>query len=83
VLLSKNRVFDGHGTLSITDIVYGRVFRVDAVGASELVAEWDGEPNGLALLGPDRVAHDRFSQWLMVLDTVSGTVTALFGSAQH
>ncbi|MEY2952831.1 MAG: hypothetical protein RLZZ401_918, partial [Pseudomonadota bacterium] len=39
-------VFDPAGNLYVTDIPYGRVFRIDPRGAWELVAQWDGEPNG-------------------------------------
>ena len=68
-------VFDESGNLFITDIEYGRVFRIDPRGAWELVAEWDGEPNGLALLGPTELLTTDFRNGLMVVDTVSGVVT--------
>jgi gluconolactonase len=40
-------VFDAAGHLYVTDIPFGRIFRVDASGAWSLVAEYDGEPNGM------------------------------------
>jgi gluconolactonase len=39
--------FDAAGNLYVVDIPYGRVFRIDPDGAWTLVAEYDGEPNGL------------------------------------
>ncbi|MFM2052031.1 MAG: hypothetical protein RL456_68, partial [Pseudomonadota bacterium] len=43
-------VFDAAGNLYVTDIPFGRIFRIDPQGAWTLVAEWDGEPNGLKFL---------------------------------
>ncbi len=40
--------FDREGNLWLTDIVFGRIFRVNPAGAWTVVAEYDGEPNGLA-----------------------------------
>jgi gluconolactonase len=37
-------VFDGEGSLYVTDILFGRIFRVDVKGRWELVEEYDGEP---------------------------------------
>ena len=40
--------FDRIGNLWLTDIVFGRIFRVTPAGEWSVVAEYDGEPNGLA-----------------------------------
>ena len=40
--------YDRQGLLYVTDIPYGRIFRVDSIGQFELFAEYDGWPNGLA-----------------------------------
>ena len=40
-------VFDVQGNLYVTDIIFGRIFKVDAKGAWTLVVEYDGEPNGM------------------------------------
>lgn len=40
--------YDRQGLLYLTDIPYGRIFRVDSTGQFELFAEYDGWPNGLA-----------------------------------
>ena len=43
-------VFDDEGRLHVCDIPFGRVFRIDAQGGWTLLAEWDGEPNGMKFL---------------------------------
>ena len=43
-------VFDAAGNLYVTDIPFGRVFRIDPAGSWSLVAQWDGEPNGMKFL---------------------------------
>jgi gluconolactonase len=39
--------FDREGNLLITDIPYGRIFKISPKGDWSLFAEFDGEPNGL------------------------------------
>jgi len=39
-------VFDSDGNLFVSDIPFGRIFRIDPRGEWEQVAEWAGEPNG-------------------------------------
>lgn len=64
---------DGH--LWVTDIPYGRVFRVSLQGEWELVAEYDGEPNGMKrMTGGDFLISD-YRNGLMRLDARTGTVT--------
>ena len=64
---------DGH--LWVTDIPYGRIFRVSLRGDWELVAEYDGEPNGMKrMAGGDFLITD-YRNGLMRLDAKSGTVT--------
>ncbi len=41
--------FDRAGNLYCVDIPYGRIFRVSPQGAFEVVAEYDGQPNGLRI----------------------------------
>ncbi len=43
-------VFDDAGSLYVTDIPWGRIFRIDPQGAWTLVAEYDGEPNGMKFM---------------------------------
>ncbi len=64
---------DGH--LWVTDIPYGRVFRVSLQGDWELVAEFDGEPNGMKrMAGGDFLITD-YRNGLTRLDAKTGTVT--------
>jgi len=64
---------DGH--LWVTDIPYGRIFRVSLHGDWEQVAEYDGEPNGMKrLAGGDFLITD-YRNGLMRLDARTGTVT--------
>ena len=48
-------VFDAQGNLYVTDIPFGRVFRIDPRGEWDLVAQWDGEPNGMKFLNADQL----------------------------
>ena len=41
--------FDRSGDLYVTDIPFGRVFRISPAGEWTLVTEYDGEPNGLKI----------------------------------
>ncbi|HVB47196.1 MAG TPA: SMP-30/gluconolactonase/LRE family protein [Burkholderiales bacterium] len=69
--------FDRHGDLWVTDIPYGRVFRVDAAGSFTLVAEYDGWPNGLKIHRDGRIFITDYKRGLMLLDPNSGAVTPL------
>ena len=67
-------VFDEAGNLYVTDIPCGRIFRIDAAGAWELVAEYDGEPNGMKFLDAGTLLITDYKNGLMALDIVSGQV---------
>lgn len=67
-------VFDGEGNLYVTDIPFGRVFRIDPQGEWDLVAQWDGEPNGMKFLNTTELLVTDYLNGLMVLDTRSGAV---------
>ena len=41
--------FDRSGNLFLTDIPFGRIFRVSPAGEWNIVAEYDGWPNGIAI----------------------------------
>jgi gluconolactonase len=41
--------FDRAGNLYVVDLAWGRIFRISPKGEFEVVIEYDGEPNGLAL----------------------------------
>lgn len=72
--------FDDDGNLFVTDIPYGRVFRISPDGAWTLTAEYDGWPNGMRRHPDGRffIADYRFG--IMELDPGSGSVTPFLTS---
>lgn len=67
--------FDRNGNLYVTDIPFGRVFRVSAQGTFTLIAEYDGEPNGLKIHRDGRIFITDYKHGIMLLDPASGQVT--------
>jgi gluconolactonase len=67
-------VFDAAGNLYVTDIPFGRIFRIDPLGAWEQIAEWAGEPNGLKFLNERELLVTDYRNGLMVCDIASGAV---------
>ncbi len=72
-------VFDRAGNLYVTDIPFGRVFRIDPQGEWELVAQWDGEPNGMKFLNATELLVTDYRNGLMVVDSRSGAVRPYLG----
>ncbi len=68
-------VFDGAGHLYVADIPWGRVFRIDPQGAWSLVAEYDGEPNGMKFLDADTLLITDYKNGLMRLDVATGRIS--------
>jgi len=67
-------VFDASGNLYVTDIPWGRIFRIDPAGQWELVAEFDGEPNGMKFADERTLVITDYKNGLMALDVPSGVV---------
>jgi gluconolactonase len=67
-------VFDSTGNLYVTDIPFGRIFRIDVKGEWEQVAEWAGEPNGMKFLNERELLITDYRNGLMVCDIPSGNV---------
>jgi gluconolactonase len=67
--------FDRDGNLYVVDIPHGRVFRIAPDGKFTLVAEYDGEPNGLKIHRDGRVFITDYKNGIMLLDPKSGSVT--------
>jgi gluconolactonase len=67
-------VFDSAGNLYVTDIPFGRIFRIDPKGEWEQVAEWAGEPNGMKFLNERELLITDYRNGLMVCDIASGNV---------
>jgi gluconolactonase len=68
-------VFDDNGNLYVTDIPWGRIFRIDPQGQWSLVAEYDGEPNGMKFRAPGKLLITDYKNGLMELDVVTGRVS--------
>ncbi|MDQ2801238.1 MAG: SMP-30/gluconolactonase/LRE family protein [Pseudomonadota bacterium] len=64
--------FARDGTLYVTDIPFGRVFRILAGGQVELVTEYDGEPNGLKIHQDGRAFLTDYKNGLVELDLRTG-----------
>ena len=73
--------FDREGNLYCTDIPYGRIFRVSPQGEFEVVAEYDGEPNGLKIHKDGRIFICDHRKGLLQLDAKRGTVETVLESA--
>jgi gluconolactonase len=66
--------FAADGSLYITDIPFGRVFRISPAGVWTLIAQYDGEPNGLKFHPDGRILIADYKCGLMELDPVNGKV---------
>jgi gluconolactonase len=69
--------FDRDGNLYVVDIPYGRVFRISPAAEFTLVAEYDGEPNGLKIARDGRIVITDYRRGLTTLDPASGKVTSM------
>lgn len=67
--------FDLDGNFYCVDIPNGRIFRIPPGGDFELVAEYDGWPNGLKVHRDGRIFVADFKRGLVTLDPESGKVT--------
>ena len=67
-------MFDAAGNLYVCDIPFGRIFRIDVAGDWTLVAEYDGEPNGLKFLGEGELVIADYRNGLMRCDIATGDV---------
>lgn len=69
--------FDRAGNLYVTDIPFGRVFRITADGTWELVVEYDGWPNGMAVSPQGEFVIADYRNGIMRLDVARGSVEPL------
>jgi gluconolactonase len=69
--------FDRAGNLYVVDIPWGRIFRISPQGEFSLVAEYDGEPNGLKVHRDGRIFIADYRNGIMLLDPASGKVSPL------
>ena len=73
--------FDRAGNLYFVDIAFGRIFRASAQGTCDVVAEYDGEPNGLRIHKDGRIFIADKKNGIMLLDPSTGHVAPLI--ARH
>jgi gluconolactonase len=66
--------FDREGNLFLVDIPYGRIFRISPGGEFSVVAEYDGEPNGMQFHKDGRAFITDHKNGIMVLDVRTGHV---------
>lgn len=64
-------VADEEGNLYVSDIPFGRIFRIDPSGEWSLVAEYEGEPNGMKLMGRELLVTD-YRNGLIAIDMATG-----------
>lgn len=67
-------VFDRLGNLYVADIPFGRIFRISAEREWELVAEYDGEPNGMKFFDDQTLLIADYKNGLVQLDIHTGQV---------
>ena len=72
--------FDRDGNLYVTDIPFGRIFRISPAGDWTLVAEYDGWPNGLKVHADGRLFVTDYKRGVVVVDPATGAVTTEIGS---
>jgi gluconolactonase len=66
--------FDATGNLWVTDIPWGRLFKITAAGEVSVGAEYDGYPNGLKFLKNGKALIADLKNGIMQFDPASGTV---------
>jgi gluconolactonase len=71
--------FDRAGNLFVTDIPFGRVFRISPQLEWTLVAEYDGWPNGSAFHRDGSLWITDYRRGLLRMDAASGKIETLLG----
>lgn len=69
--------FDAQGHLYCVDVLYGRIFRIDADGHFNVVVEYDGEPNGLKFHRDGRLFVADRKRGIVTVDVAKGRMTPL------
>ena len=72
-------VFDRAGNLYVTDIPYGRIFRITPGLEWQLVTQYDGWPNGLAIHADGSLWIADYRRGILKLDAGSGEVEPVLG----
>ena len=69
--------FDRDGNLWLVDLAYSRILQVSPAGEFSLAADYDGEPNGIAIHKDGRVFIADHRRGLLVLDPKSRSISPL------
>jgi gluconolactonase len=67
-------VFDASDNLYVTDIIFGRIFRIDPKGNWALIVEYDGEPNGMKFYSESELLITDYKNGLMRLNIHTGAL---------
>jgi gluconolactonase len=70
---------DSQGNIYVVDIPFGRLFRISPSKEWTQLAEWDGEPNGMALHPDGRFFITDYKQGLLTFDPKSGKIASFLG----
>jgi gluconolactonase len=74
--------FDRAGNLHVVDVAWGRIFLISPAGEVELLAEYDGEPNGLKIHRDGQIFIADFRHGILTLDANSGRVSPVLDRKQ-
>lgn len=70
--------FDRDGNLWVTDVPFGRLFKVTPSGVMSLELEYDGEPNGMKFHADGRAFITDHKNGIMVFDPKTGKIEPHF-----
>jgi len=68
-------IYTASGDLYVVDIPYGRILRISSTKEVTVEAEWDGEPNGLAVDPDGRIAIADYKQGILTFDPTTKKVS--------
>ena len=71
--------FDRAGNLYVVDIPFGRIFRITPALAWELVVQYDGWPNGMAIHNDGSIWITDYRKGLLRLDPANGRTEEILG----
>ena len=66
--------FDREGNLYVVDLAYGRIFRISPAGDFDVAAEYDGEPNGIAIHRDGRIFIADHKNGILAVDPRGGQI---------
>jgi gluconolactonase len=77
--------FDLQSNMYVVDIPFGRLFKISPAKEWTQLAEWDGEPNGMALHPNGKFYITDYKQGLLIFDPTTGKMTTFLGrrSSEH